>query len=192
MPPAAPVGCGRRHFRILQNEIPGTRGPCLRQANRNISTLALPRRFETMPAAATSKTRYSRGHEKVEKFPCRWSGRSSHTHRRGAAPSRWRVRGGSRAVAVGCVNANSPARLARRDRDPTYIDRIKAGHIVPGAKWTIVKESPTTTVIDGHWGFGSTSTPRRGADDRKGEDRQCGGLHRVPPEAMSGGSPPIP
>src|ERR1043165_6402334 len=37
---------------------------------------------------------------------------------------------------------------------PTYIDRIKAGHIVPGAEWTIVQESPTTTVIDGHWGFG--------------------------------------
>ncbi len=37
---------------------------------------------------------------------------------------------------------------------PTYIDRIKAGHIVPGAKWTIVQESPTTTVIDGQWGFG--------------------------------------
>src|SRR3984885_7895108 len=35
-----------------------------------------------------------------------------------------------------------------------YIDRIKAGHIVPGAPWVIVKESPTTTVIDGHWGFG--------------------------------------
>src|SRR5580658_10138847 len=37
---------------------------------------------------------------------------------------------------------------------PTYIDRITAGHIVPGAKWTIEQESPTTTVIDGHWGFG--------------------------------------
>src|SRR6266851_9669882 len=37
---------------------------------------------------------------------------------------------------------------------PTYIDRIRAGHIVPGAEWTIVQESPTTTVIDGHWGFG--------------------------------------
>src|SRR3982751_7040810 len=37
---------------------------------------------------------------------------------------------------------------------PTYIDRIKAGHIVPGATWEIVQESPTTTVIDGHWGFG--------------------------------------
>ena len=37
---------------------------------------------------------------------------------------------------------------------PTYIDRIKVGHIVPGAPWTIVQESPTTTVIDGHWGFG--------------------------------------
>src|ERR1700731_5446717 len=58
------------------------------------------------------------------------------------------------AVAVGCVNAN----LAGHDSHgviaiPTYIDRIKVGHIVPGAKWTIVQESPTTTVIDGHWGF---------------------------------------
>src|SRR3984893_1466683 len=37
---------------------------------------------------------------------------------------------------------------------PTYIDRIQAGHIVPGAPWTIVQESATTTVIDGFWGFG--------------------------------------
>ncbi len=59
------------------------------------------------------------------------------------------------AVAIGCVNAN----LAGHDSHgviaiPTYIDRVKAGHIVPGAKWTIVQESPTTTAIDGHWGFG--------------------------------------
>src|SRR6202000_1588694 len=59
------------------------------------------------------------------------------------------------AVAGGCVNAN----LAGHDSHgiiavPTYIDRVKAGHIVPGAPWTIVQESPTTTVIDGHWGFG--------------------------------------
>src|ERR1700751_2806095 len=59
------------------------------------------------------------------------------------------------AVAVGCVNAN----LAGHDSHgiiavPTYIDRVKVGHIVPGVKWTIVQESPTTTVIDGHWGFG--------------------------------------
>ena len=37
---------------------------------------------------------------------------------------------------------------------PTYIERIKVGHIVPGAPWTIVQESSTTTVVDGHWGFG--------------------------------------
>jgi uncharacterized oxidoreductase len=59
------------------------------------------------------------------------------------------------AVAVGCVKAN----LAGHDSHgviaiPTYIDRIKQGHIVPGAQWTIVQESPTTTVIDGNWGFG--------------------------------------
>jgi uncharacterized oxidoreductase len=59
------------------------------------------------------------------------------------------------AVAAGCVNAN----LVGHDSHgiiavPTYIDRIAAGHIVPGAEWTIVQESPTTTVIDGNWGFG--------------------------------------
>jgi LDH2 family malate/lactate/ureidoglycolate dehydrogenase len=37
---------------------------------------------------------------------------------------------------------------------PQYIDRIKAGHIVPGAPWEIQQETPTTTVIDGNWGFG--------------------------------------
>lgn len=43
---------------------------------------------------------------------------------------------------------------------PTYIERIKAGHIVPGAEWSIVQESPTTTVVDGHWGFGYVVTER--------------------------------
>ena len=61
----------------------------------------------------------------------------------------------AQAVATGCVNAN----LAGHDSHgiiaiPTYIDRVKAGHIVPGARWSIVQESSTTTVIDGHWGFG--------------------------------------
>jgi LDH2 family malate/lactate/ureidoglycolate dehydrogenase len=37
---------------------------------------------------------------------------------------------------------------------PTYIERIKVGHIVPGAPWTVVKESANHTVIDGHWAFG--------------------------------------
>ena len=37
---------------------------------------------------------------------------------------------------------------------PQYIDRIKAGHIVPQAPWVITQETPTTTVIDGNWGFG--------------------------------------
>src|ERR687884_384479 len=43
---------------------------------------------------------------------------------------------------------------------PTYIERVKVGHIVPGAPWTIVQESPTTSVVDGHWGFGYVVTER--------------------------------
>jgi uncharacterized oxidoreductase len=58
-------------------------------------------------------------------------------------------------VARGCVAAN----LVGHDSHgiiliPTYVERIKVGHIVPGAPFKIVQESPTTTVIDGHWGFG--------------------------------------
>ena len=43
---------------------------------------------------------------------------------------------------------------------PTYIDRIKAGHIVPQAPWVITQETATTTVIDGNWGFGYSVTDR--------------------------------
>jgi LDH2 family malate/lactate/ureidoglycolate dehydrogenase len=58
-------------------------------------------------------------------------------------------------VARGCVAAN----LAGHDSHgiiliPSYVERIKVGHIVPGAPFEIVQESATTTVIDGHWGFG--------------------------------------
>jgi LDH2 family malate/lactate/ureidoglycolate dehydrogenase len=58
-------------------------------------------------------------------------------------------------VARHCISAN----LVGHDSHgiiqiPSYIDRIKVGHIVPGAPITVEQESPTTTVIDGHWGFG--------------------------------------
>jgi uncharacterized oxidoreductase len=43
---------------------------------------------------------------------------------------------------------------------PSYIDRIKAGHIVPQAPWVITQETPTTTVVDAHWGFGYVATDR--------------------------------
>ena len=43
---------------------------------------------------------------------------------------------------------------------PTYIDRVKRGHIVPGAEFEIIKDTPTTTVVDGHWGFGYVASER--------------------------------
>lgn len=43
---------------------------------------------------------------------------------------------------------------------PTYIDRVKRGHIVPGAPFDIIRESSTTTVIDGNWGFGYAVSER--------------------------------
>jgi LDH2 family malate/lactate/ureidoglycolate dehydrogenase len=43
---------------------------------------------------------------------------------------------------------------------PSYIDRIKVGHIVPRAPFDIKEQSPTTMVIDGNWGFGYVVTDR--------------------------------
>src|SRR5437899_10490606 len=37
---------------------------------------------------------------------------------------------------------------------PTYVDRIRRGHIVPGARPEILNESPTTLAVNGRWGFG--------------------------------------
>lgn len=43
---------------------------------------------------------------------------------------------------------------------PTYIDRIGRGHIVPGAPYEVKKETATTMVVDGNWGFGYVVTER--------------------------------
>jgi LDH2 family malate/lactate/ureidoglycolate dehydrogenase len=41
---------------------------------------------------------------------------------------------------------------------PSYIDRIEKGHIVPGAPIDTISDTPTTTVVDGNWGFGYVVT----------------------------------
>ena len=43
---------------------------------------------------------------------------------------------------------------------PTYVERIRIGHIVPGAPFEVVRESPTTARVDGNWGFGFVVTER--------------------------------
>lgn len=43
---------------------------------------------------------------------------------------------------------------------PIYIDRIRRGHIMPGAPIEIVSETAATTVVDGHWGFGYVVSER--------------------------------
>jgi LDH2 family malate/lactate/ureidoglycolate dehydrogenase len=43
---------------------------------------------------------------------------------------------------------------------PIYIDRIRRGHIVPGAPIEVTNETDSTTVIDGHWGFGYVVSER--------------------------------
>ena len=65
------------------------------------------------------------------------------------------------AVAEGLITSN----LAGHDSHgvgqvPVYVDRIKAGHIVPDAPFVIEKETRTTAVINGNWGFGFAVTNR--------------------------------
>ena len=97
------------------------------------------------------------------------------------------------AVAVGCVNAN----LAGHDSHgiiavPTYIDRIKAGHIVPGAP---LDDRAGVAGDDGHrWPLG-LRLPRQCQGDaaRRSTRRK---RRTSPPapcfaRAMSAGSPPI-
>ncbi len=43
---------------------------------------------------------------------------------------------------------------------PTYVERVKRGHIVPGAPFDILQDTPTTTVIDGNWGYGYVVSER--------------------------------
>jgi uncharacterized oxidoreductase len=43
---------------------------------------------------------------------------------------------------------------------PTYIDRIKRGHIVPGAPFEVQRETSNSTVVDGNWGFGYVVSER--------------------------------
>lgn len=43
-------------------------------------------------------------------------------------------------------------------RTLTYCDRVEKGHIVAGAKIDIEKETPTTIVANGNWGFGFVVT----------------------------------
>ena len=41
---------------------------------------------------------------------------------------------------------------------PVYADRIKKGHIVPGAPTEVLNETPATARINGNWGFGYVVT----------------------------------
>ena len=43
---------------------------------------------------------------------------------------------------------------------PSYIDRIRRGHIDPKASYDVIKDTSTTTVVDGNWGIGYVVTER--------------------------------
>jgi len=70
-----------------------------------------------------------------------------------------RAAGASEHEATTVAKYSVAANLAGHDSHgviqiPIYIDRIPKEHIVPGAPFEVTKETPTTMVVDGHWGFG--------------------------------------
>ena len=73
--------------------------------------------------------------------------------------------GASSEEATTVARLNVAANLAGHDSHgviqiPVYVDRIEKGHIVPGAPFEVVRETATTTVVDGHWGFGYVVSER--------------------------------
>ena len=87
-------------------------------------------------------------------------------------------------VAEGLISSN----LAGHDSHgvgqvPVYVDRIKAGHIVPDAPFVVEHETPTTAVINGNWGFGFRRHQARNGDAHResaGAEHRRG--HHLPPE----------
>lgn len=80
----------------------------------------------------------------------------------------------ARVVAGALVRAN----LAGCDshgvlRLSQYLDAISSGRIVPGAPIDVVRESPATAVLDGHWGFGQVAATRA-AELAIGKAREMG------------------
>ena len=57
---------------------------------------------------------------------------------------------------------------------PIYIDRIKLGIQNPITNFEIIKETPTTAVIDGHDGIGHVIGKVHANGDRQGEKYEAG------------------
>jgi uncharacterized oxidoreductase len=45
-------------------------------------------------------------------------------------------------------------------RIPQYLDQVAKGECIPGAEFTVLKDSPTIVAADGNWGFGQTQAQR--------------------------------
>ena len=89
----------------------------------------------------------------------------SHQYLRNLTFPLLRAAGANEAEAATVTEHVVDANLAGHDSHgiiqiPTYIDRIKAGDIVPGAPIEVLDDTPTTARVDGHWGFGYVSSTR--------------------------------
>ena len=75
---------------------------------------------------------------------------------------------------------------------PTYEGRFKKGHIVPGARFEVVREGPSTARINGHWGFGQVVSERAMQLAIEKAKRTRSPPSPFSTKATSGGSPIIP
>lgn len=45
-------------------------------------------------------------------------------------------------------------------RIPYYLDGVRRGEVTPGAPFTVLRETDSLLMVDGHWGFGQTQATR--------------------------------
>lgn len=59
-------------------------------------------------------------------------------------------------------------------RIPQYVNQVEKGEIVPGAKFEVLRETPSLLRADAHWGFGQLQARR--LMQRLTEKAQAGGI----------------
>ena len=89
----------------------------------------------------------------------------SHDYLHKVASHIYRAEGASDEEARIVANHQVKANLVGHDSHgvillPVYVERIRIGHLIPGAPFVVEKESPTTACINGNWGFGFVVTEK--------------------------------
>jgi len=109
----------------------------------------------------------------------------------------FRAAGAAEPVAVTVADALVDASLVGHDshgiiRIVEYVQQIRSGTVDPAAQPEIVKETSTTLLVDGHWGFGQVTarwTMGKVIAKAKVHHIACAGIHRCGHIGLAGSYP---